>query len=198
MKKTLGRHFRLAWIDLSGEESAGSSFAHSPNDAPVMCLRGNGEHNVQMLMTTAKGKLLNALAGYVSAEVLLEELKLARELNQSISGKKLFEQRKLIATKHQKRLDAVENMEFDGVLGQITRGRLTADRKYARDHALFDARSFNTVDMVGNAKTFFGSSTGGVPKGRIGDSMDDFFKKKKSKKKKDAQKPKRKRKALKI
>ncbi len=197
MKKTLGRHFRLAWIDLSGEESAGSSFAHSPKDAPVMCLRGNGEHNVQMLMTTPDGKLLNAVAGYASARVLLEELKLVRELDQSIDGKKLFEQRKVIATKHQKRLDDVENMEFDGVLGQITRTRLTADRKYARDHALIDARSFNTVDMVGHAKTFFGSSTGGVPKGRIGESKNDLSKKK-SKKKKDAQKPKRKRKTLKI
>ncbi len=159
---------------MEGEATAGSSFAHEPDSNPVTCLRGNGEHNVQMLMTTADGKLLNAIAGYASEKVLLEELALALDLDAKINGKKLRLQRRLVVAAHKKRLADVQQMEFEGVLGQLTEGRLVADRKYCRDHALMDSRCFRTGDMVGNAATFFGSSNGNAPKGRIGKIRDEI------------------------
>lgn len=198
MKALLGQSFRLAWINLEGEESAGSSFAHEPNDSPVMCLRGNGEHNVQMLMTTPEGKLINAVAGYTSEKVLLEELTFALELLKKTENQKRWEVRKFVSDAHRKRLDDVKQMDFDGVVGQIAQGRLNADRKYCRDHALIDATSFDTVDMVGNSTTFFGSSTGKSPKGRIGkggmsgDLSDIIEKAKKRRKTKNGQRKERK------
>lgn len=170
VRSYLSRSFSCTWTNLEGEASAGSSFAHAPKDAPGRCIRGNGEHNVQMLMLTPKGELLNVVAGYVDAEDLLVEAKLATSLWRKVKKAKEEGRAQIVRDAHQTFLkgrtaDAGSTDPF----ARFIESRIRTDHRFVARHPLMDARRFRTEDLVGNAKTFFGSSTGKKPRGRVGE-----------------------------
>lgn len=174
VQRELARHFTCAWIDTTGDEAAGSSFAHSPKDAPGSCVRGNGEHNVQILMLTPDGRLLHAISGYVDAEPLLEALAFARTLARVVAREHEAEvARDLISMAHEERLEFLEQQAFEGPLAAFEKMRVTGDHRYVQKHPLQDAKAFRIEALVGKATTFFGSSQGERPKEFVGDPAKD-------------------------
>jgi hypothetical protein len=77
VKQLLTDSFACAVINTTGDPSAGASFSHSPKDPPGPCLRGNGEHNVQILVLTPAGELFHVISGYIGPEDLQQELTFA-------------------------------------------------------------------------------------------------------------------------
>ncbi len=172
VRKALRRDFRMAWRNLEGEKSAGASFAHEPDDPAGSCLRGVGEHNVQILFTTPKGELLHAVAGFVSAEDLLAEAALAADLSEKLAKIESETARRRMVEYAQRKAAAADRKaeaEEDDLFADLRRHRLVKDHEFCRLRALMDARDFRPTDMVGNAQTFFGSSGGQRPGERIGE-----------------------------
>ena len=162
----LGSKFVCAFLDLNGEEAAGASFAHGPDDPAGSCLRGNGEHNVQTLVLTPEGKLLHAFAGYVDPDDLLEELTFAGTLARRVQEQKSPEQ--VVRQAHEERVTALSaTLSPDGFEG-FERMRRLSDHQFVARNPLLPAEEFTTKAMVGSATTFFGSSSGTTPKDRIG------------------------------
>ena len=169
VKRFLSQQFRLAWTNIEGDPSAGSSYAHKPQEPMVYCLRGNGEHNVQMLVCDPKGRLVHAFAGYLNPKALIEELSFAVKLLGKLrSTKELKNQKKLIAKTHKEAEAKDKTRQYKGALATFIKNRLTADHKYCRRHPLMPASNFEASEMVGRSMTFFGSSNGQEPQERIG------------------------------
>src|SRR5262245_3271751 len=74
VKQLLNNSFVCAVMNTTGDPTAGESFSHAPKDPPGQCLRGNGEHNVQILVMTPTGELFHALSGYIGPDELEQEL----------------------------------------------------------------------------------------------------------------------------
>lgn len=175
VQRLLQRDFVATWGNVEGEPSAGASFAHRPADAPGTCVRGNGEHNIQVLVLTAGGELLGVTAGFLSAGDLRAELEGMRELDEALARATRVERltederRQFVRDAHERMLEELAERSFDGPLLDWARRRALADRRFAARNALLPARQFRTVDLVGNARTFFGSSSGGRPRDGIGE-----------------------------
>jgi hypothetical protein len=77
VQKILNRDFEAAYLNIEADPNSGVSFAHDPKDPPGQCIRGNGEHNVQMLLLTPAGEIFSTLSGYIEPEGLEDELQFA-------------------------------------------------------------------------------------------------------------------------
>ena len=106
LRKLLRKDYVATFTNTEGEANAGGSFAHDPSDPAGSCIRGNGEHNVQLLMATPDGKLLNVTSGFIDAKALIEELTFARSLV-ALPKKKLVAEQKKFAK-------ALEDREWNG------------------------------------------------------------------------------------
>lgn len=167
--RRLKKDFVCAWDNTDGECNAGGSFAHPPSDPPPQCIRGNGEHNVQMLFLTPDRKLLHIVAGYVSAPELVQEIDFAKNLYELVKRAKTDTAKKhLIVNAHKQALRETEKREFTGPLSDWAKRRVLADHKFAQKHPLLPASGYRSEDHVGRSTTFFGSSTNGRPKEGIG------------------------------
>jgi hypothetical protein len=179
VRNQLNKKFVCTWGNVEGDPTAGASFAHQPSDPPGSCIRGNGEHNMQVLVLTPDGELLNALAGYLSPDELRQELDLALEIYEGLVA---LERELPQADPDQARVDVVESAhrrflqayeqgderEDEGVFADFIAKRVASDHRFSMENALADARDFDPVRMVGNAQTFFGGYQGGKPSGEIG------------------------------
>lgn len=175
VQKLLKRRFVCARLDTADDPVSGESFAHPPEDPPPSCIRGNGEHNVQILILTPDGKLLSALAGFVGADELVRELKRGLELADRVRGLDAERAAEAVRRSHDEFLAEFERQEdpdesdpFGGFFAKFERDRVVSDHRFSAENALLDAAEFTTARMVGNARTFFGSSTGRVPPERLG------------------------------
>lgn len=172
LSRRLRRDYHLVWENIEGDDAAGSSFAHDPTDPAGQCPRGAGDHNVQILVLDEWGRLLNATAGYIDADDLIEELDLAEELHREIRGqKKKATAARIVKKRHQEeeRRDRDAQASRKDVFAALTRMRRTQDHRYCARHPLQSYRDFTTAGMVGNGSSFFGTTQGQVPKERIGD-----------------------------
>jgi len=177
IRKQLGRKFVCTWGNVEGNPNAGSSFAHKPSDPPSSCIRGNGEHNIQILFLTPEGELMSALAGYLSPKELHQELDqvldLWKQLGELPAKSREVDviayREKLVRDHHRRFLADFEKQKLEGRFASFVKSRVVKDHEFSAKHALMDARTFRPEAMVGNAKTFFGGSTGGTKPGRIGD-----------------------------
>lgn len=190
VRECLRQEFECAWFNIKGETNSGTSFSHAPRDPAGPCLRGNGEHNIQLLTLTPQGEIFHVLAGYVGPEELAAELKFAadtyRELA-NIDNAKL--RREFIADAHRRFLKTMDDRKFEdsalpanaeqtiakfqeaaasfsGIAGQVPgmtfgRQRATADHRFASEHPLLDVSQFRSEMLVGKATTFFGSTSSG-------------------------------------
>ena len=174
VRQLLQREFHCTWGNTDGDAAAGESFAHEPGDPAGSCIRGNGEHNVQLLILTPEGEILGALAGFLSAEELAEELRFAsalwRDLQRAVADEQLDREdvEGFVADAHERRVRELEKREWKGPLADFAKRRALSDHRFSARRALMPYEEFRIVDMVGSARTFFGTSQGGRPGGRIG------------------------------
>lgn len=106
VQKYLNQNFVGCITNTHGDRSAGASFAHQPSDAPGPCGRGAGRQNVQTVFLTPQGELLHVASGYLSAQVLLEEMKFARQLWEQLKTGDESRKRQLV-DEHRKRLHSL-------------------------------------------------------------------------------------------
>lgn len=167
------------------------SFSHTPREPAGPCLRGNGEHNIQLLTLTPQGEILHVLAGYVGPEELTVELKFASDTYRKLATIEDAEQRReFVADQHRRFLETIDERKFEDssvlpanaeraiakfqeaaasfsrVAGQVPgmtfgRQRATADHRFAIEHPLLDVSKFRSEKLVGKATTFFGSTGSG-------------------------------------
>jgi hypothetical protein len=195
VRRILNEKFVCAWLNIKDEASAGSSFAHKPSDPAPGLLRGNGEHNNQILLLTPDGRILGALAGYIGPDDLLEELKFGLTTLASLPKAPEEKRKEVLAKAHRKFAKQLEARKPTGQLAEVeermqkqiaklqqampqvsgmniglTIGskRGVEDHRFVMEHPLLPVDSFQTEMLVGNARTFFGSSVNGTAGERIG------------------------------
>ena len=152
LRRLLKKEFVCTWKNTTGDASAGASFAHDPKEPAPSCARGNGEHNVQMMVLTHEGKLLFVRAGYLDAKDMLEDLRFARKLK----GKSKEE----VAQAHRKERARLEEVEFKGPLASFAKRRALRDHQFVAKRPLLPVNEFVPTDLVGHGKAFFGSRNG--------------------------------------
>jgi hypothetical protein len=168
VRRLLNTRFVCAWENTDGKPTPGASFAHRPRDPAPSCIRGNGEHNVQILFLTPQGEIFHVLAGYVSPKDLQEELRFALSSFDALR-KSAADSREAIVTKAQEDMvTQLEKRSFPGPLGDWERRRAVADHRFAGQYPLLPLDSYRPEMLVGNGQSFFGSSTGGTPASLIG------------------------------
>jgi hypothetical protein len=168
VKRLLNARFVCAWENTEGQPAAGASFAHSPRDPAPLCIRGNGEHNVQVLFLTPQGEIFHVLAGYVSPRDLQDELRFALANFAALTKAPRGSRQSVVTKAHEDMVKKLEKQSFSGPLGDWERRRAVADHRFAAKHPLLEVDSFRPEMLVGNGKSFFGSSTGGTPSSLIG------------------------------
>ena len=195
VRRILNEKFVCTWLNIKDEASAGSSFAHKPSDPAPGLLRGNGEHNNQILLLTSDGKILGAIAGYIGPDDLLEELKFGLTTLASLPKSPEAKRKEVLAKAHRKFAKQLDARKPSGPLAEVEERmqkeiaklqqampqvsgmkiglsvgskRGVEDHRFVMEHPLLSVGSFHTEMLVGNARTFFGSSVNGTPGERIG------------------------------
>jgi hypothetical protein len=195
VQQILNEKFICVWINLKDDPAAGASFAHKPSDPAPQLLRGNGEHNNQILLLTTNGEIINALAGFIGPQDLLEELKFGLNTLTALSKSTPSARKEALVKAHQKFAALLDARKPTGPLAEIEErmqkeiSRLAVslpstgvlqvelpigskrgvlDHRFVMEHPLLDVHTFRTEMLVGNAQTFFGSSINGAPKQTIG------------------------------
>ena len=190
VQRILNAKFICVWINIKDEGSAGASFAHRPGDPAPRLLRGNGEHNNQVLLLTPQDELLSALAGYIGPDALAEELHFGLKTLSSLSKTPEAGQKDLLAEAHRKFARELDKRKPRGSLADVETSMQQAlaklresmpqanglalelpigdkrgvqDHRFMMEHPLMSVDSFRTEMLVGNAETFFGSSVNGTP-----------------------------------
>ncbi|HEV3006707.1 MAG TPA: hypothetical protein VGX78_19710 [Pirellulales bacterium] len=195
IQKTLKSRFICARVNTTGEPTAGASFSHAPSDPPGPCLRGNGRQNIQLLFLTPGGELFHALTGYVGPEDLAEELTFALETYEALQSQhddreqivrdahteRLQSLGYNEAQIHQTGDDPIGGMlagmagiapalargEFapGEMLDGLARGQVLSDYRFAIRHPLLPWKRFKPAMLVGQGKSFFGSTSSGISGG---------------------------------
>ena len=182
VRRLLNRRFVCAWTNTQGDPNAGASFAHGPKEPAGGCLRGNGEHNIQLIVMTPKGRIFHVISGFISPRELRKQLAFALRNY----GK---DEEQLVAA-HRARIETIEAKTFDGPMGGWAKRATLRDHRFMVEHPLLDSASFKPAMLVGNSQTFFGSRSGtgsgerigeGPNSGRLKEFMDEILKKQKEK-----------------
>jgi len=169
VQREISKHFVCARTDTTGDPTAGGSFAHKPGDAEPTCVRGNGKQNVQMLFLTPQGEIFHVLTGYIGAAELAADLKRTRALFGKVMAEPDLDRREqIVAQAHETRRGELADSDFDGPLGSFVKRRVLQEQAFVAQHPLLRVEDFRPVMLVGNGRTFFGSSRGAKPTERIG------------------------------
>lgn len=194
VNRLLNDDFVCAYVNTQGDPNSGESFSHRPRDPVGPCLRGNGEHNVQMITMSPSGEIFHVLSGYVGPEELLAELQFAQATWEKLAKvDDAAARKKLLIAAHEKFARELEDRRFDendtplGSLGagfknmqkqfqpalgpemqnltaSFTGQRAELDHGFVIKHPLLKYTEYRSEDLVGSAKSFFGSAgfgTGG-------------------------------------
>ncbi len=182
VRKLLNKRFVCAWINTQGDSNAGASFAHGPKEPAGGCLRGNGEHNIQLIVMTPKGKIFHVISGFISPKELREQL--------SFALKNFGRDEEQLIAAHKGRIETIEAKTFDGPMGGWAKRAALRDHRFMVEHPLLDVSAFRPAMLVGNGHTFFGSRSGACSGETIGEGpkserlkafMDEILKKQKEK-----------------
>jgi len=143
------------WKNNSDDPTCGESYEHKPGDPASPLLRGNGEHNTQMLFLTPEGKLVHVLAGWCGPKELVSQIEFVK--------KHLKSDEEALAAAHR---------ELARVLALSEDGQGPAESKwwekhakkrehdYMAGHALIPLEDYRAEDVVGRGKSFFGAKSG--------------------------------------
>jgi hypothetical protein len=194
VNRLLNDKFVCANVNIQGDPNSGESFSHLPRDPVGPCLRGNGEHNVQMITMSPAGEIFHVLSGYIGPEELLAELQFAEASWHELAKIEDADARKkVLVASHEKFVREAETRRYDAddapvpgaaaglrdiqkqlrlpfgeELQNLTAGftgqRGALDHAFAIKHPLLPYKEYRSEELVGNAKTFFGS-TGFGPDG---------------------------------
>ncbi len=192
VNRLLNDKFVCAYVNTKGDPNAGESFSHRPRDPVGPCLRGNGEHNVQMITMSPAGEIFHVLSGYVGPEELLAELQFAdatwRELEKIDDAAR---RKKILIAAHEKFAHDLETRPFDeettpipgvatglrdmqkrlapqfgpemqNLMAGLTGERAALDHAFVIKHPLLPYQEYRSEELVGNARTFFGSTGFGM------------------------------------
>ncbi len=105
--KLLDQNFVCFHTSTEGDPTAGQSIRHRPGDPAGMCIRGNGQQNVQTIFLTPAGEIFHVVTGFASGDDLAQELLYAHELFgelQQASRKPERAPASIVADSHRKRL----------------------------------------------------------------------------------------------
>ena len=189
VQNQLNRHFVNTYTDLTGDPTAGSSFKHRPSDPVGSCIRGNGKQNVQTVFLTPDGEIFHVATGFLSPDDLLQEITFARQLFSRLNSgdsqadrivadthrKRLaeegFSDASISSPRGMELMDMIRNNQFagsnpamnspNGVFSGFIKTQFLSDNKFCIEHPLLPAESLerNPALLVGNGKSFFGSSS---------------------------------------
>ncbi len=188
VNRLLNDEFVCAYINTQGDPNSGESFSHRPRDPVGPCLRGNGEHNVQMITMSPAGEIFHVLSGYVGPEELLAELQFAQATWRELAKlDDVAARKKLLIAAHEKFARELEDRRFDedetplaagaagfrnmqkrlqpafgpemqSLMAGFTGQRAALDHAFVMKHPLLSYQDYRSEDLVGNAKSFFGST----------------------------------------
>ncbi len=148
--KVLNEKFVCSWKNIDGESTCGSSYAHEPTDKPGACMTGDGEHNTQICVFTADGKLLDVMAGYQTPADLGAELEWAwKELRPIATNDKVADEVK----------KGMLQRTVDARVSKTKNFNTLIDQKYVRKHVLDPWTQFSITELVdgrGFGDHFFG------------------------------------------
>lgn len=164
VSKVLNEKFVCSWKNIDGESTCGSSYAHEPSDKAGTCFTGDGEHNTQICIFTADGKLLDVMAGYQTAADLAAELEWVwKEMRPIATNAKLADEVK----------KGMLQRVVDARVSRTRNHSTLIDQKYVRKHLLDPWTQFSVTELVdgrGFGDHFFGRSGDKVaPSGGIGE-----------------------------
>jgi hypothetical protein len=136
--------------------------------------RGLGEHNMQILMLTPDGRIMNALGGYVGPRDLVAELEFALGLLKDLKRVPRGSAKEFVSKAHADRADSFESRNGEGLFAAledlaagfvaIGRSRAVEDHRFVAKNPLLPVQSFRTAMLVGDAKSAFVWHTSGDPK----------------------------------
>ena len=131
-----------------------------------------------MLFLTPDHELLHIAAGFVSSADLVKELDFVDGLWAMVKRAQTPSAKKhLVTNAHKNALRDAEKRTFTGPLASWEKRRVLSDHAFARDNPLLPASRYRSENHVGKSTSWFGSSSGrmpkdsiGTPRGGIGDS----------------------------
>jgi len=143
------RDFALAWTNIAGDKTCGESFRHEPGEAAGELLRGNGEHNMQVLLLTPRGEIAHILAGYCGPKDMLDELALAKRAVAMTSER--------LAALHAEKARELDPGAPTADMGWCGRHWRHRAHEYMSTHALQPVADYRAEDLVGRGRSFFGA-----------------------------------------
>jgi hypothetical protein len=194
VNRLLNDKFVCANVNIQGDPNSGESFSHLPRDPVGPCLRGNGEHNVQMITMSPSGEIYHVLSGYVGPEELLAELQFAEATWHELDKTEDADTRKkMLIAAHERFARESDTRRYDeddtpipgvmpgardirkflpsglgdemqNLMAGFTGQRSALDHAFVIKHPLLPYKEYRSEELVGSAKTFFGS-TGFGPDG---------------------------------
>lgn len=193
VQKLLNDDFVCLRMNTRGDPTAGESFSHAPNDPAGPCLRGNGRQNVQIICMTPSAEIFHVLVGFVGPEDLQSDLKFALATYRKLPAE-ADDRRVIVRDAHVEFLQTAGFSDaeierptsdfgalfanvassapagdpggsFDRMIEGAARNQVLADHRFAIEHPLLPLAKFKPEMLVGNGKSFFGSTSfGNVPR----------------------------------
>lgn len=170
VSRTINKKYVCAWKNIETEATCGGSYGHEINDKPGLCRTGDGEHNTQLCIFSADGRLLHAMAGYQTPEFLAGELEWAFKSLKPIADSTTYSEeakKAQIAGAFSRR--ASREKDFC----------VSHDQRYMSKHAYTSWSEFDVTELVsgrGFGDHFFGrfeKSMPGEALGKVPDHQQD-------------------------
>lgn len=190
VRKLLNEDFICFRLNTRGDPTAGESFSHAPSDPAGPCLRGNGRQNVQILFMTPAAEIFHVLTGYVGPEDLKAELDWALavygEITEQSDDRKSAVRNAHVAFLRKAGFSDAEierpaggfpgmfagavprlpigddgSLSLDRAMEGLERNQALADHRFVIEHPLLPMSQFEPEMLVGNGKSFFGSTSFG-------------------------------------
>ena len=184
VRDLLNSQFVNTFTNTTGDPTAGQSIRHTPKEPAGMCIRGNGQQNVQTIFLTPKGDIFHAATGFLSSEDLIKEANYALNLFNQLQSNSDDSDAAIVANAHQQRLQQLglantssrpwnSMMPMSPVDGHSFRPnqmfqhmidrQIQRDNQFSVDRPLLNYRQLENdpTPLVGNGKTFFSSSSSG-------------------------------------
>ena len=188
VRKLLDEKFVCLRLNTRGDPSAGESLSHRPHDPAGPCIRGNGQQNVQVLFLTPSGEIFHVLTGFVGPDDLQSELEFAlatydklcheagdrqtavRDAHVSFLRQAGFSDAEIKRPANDPAalsagitaglpVLADGRLSFDGAFDRLVKSHVLADHQFAIDHPLLAITALKPETLVGNGKSFFGSTS---------------------------------------
>lgn len=122
---------------------------------------------MQALVLTPRGEIAHVVTGYADAADLLDELKVALDHVQAVESTP-HDRKLVLGDRVATRRETVAARTFRGPLASWAKRAALRDLDYVAKRPLQPYRAFRPTELTGSGQTFFGSSSGERPKGRIG------------------------------